>query len=283
MLTNETTITAKIDWLSITVDSLQYPSTWTKERKEMPRGMHGYDTGVKYLDGRIELCSSNRKDMKPHVIFSGSCIDRLSLENGNDTLKTLRAMSHGKPTRLDIAVDVKEGTLPIEEMRDHFDNGQSITRAKKGVYMETVGEVGETLYIGSTASGKRLRIYDKAAEQGLKDKSWTRVELQLRSSFAANSFLLLINSEEPYLVIPKLIVGFVDFPEILDWVVVMGSGDISVPGKVQLEGNRHAWLMDTAAKALANEMLENGGGLDLLKAFRDRAKMLYYQKRREYK
>ena len=216
MINSDTKITAKVDWLSITLDEIKYPSNWTKERKEMARGMHGYDTGIKYLDGRIELSSSNRADMKPHVILSGSCIDRLALDNGGDTLATLRSLSNGRPSRLDVAIDIKHGTLPIKEMRNHFDVGQAITRAKKGVYMETVGEIGETLYIGSAGSTKRIRIYDKAAEQGLKNEDWTRVELQLRNSAAAQSFLLLINSDEPYGIIPKLIVGFVDFPEILD-------------------------------------------------------------------
>lgn len=282
MINIDTKITAKLDWLSITVAEIKYPENWDKKRKEMSRGMSGYDIGVRYLDGRIELCSSNRKDMQPHVIFSGSCIDKLALQGNGNTMEILRAMADGSPSRLDIAVDIKNGCLNIEELRDEFHDGKAVTSAKKGVYMQTVGEIGETLYIGSARSQRRIRIYDKAAEQGNTDIAWTRIELQLRDDAARGSFELFVKSEVPLNLIPKLIIDFVDFPEIGEWVQALGVSKMRPSPPEKKETNRLDWLMNTAAKSLANEMIQSGEGFTILDAFTKRAAAIFIEKQSKY-
>lgn len=282
-VTSDTKINAKIDWLSSTVRQINYPENWNKKRAEMKRGMLGYDVGVKYLDGRIELCSSNRKDMLPHVIFSGKCIDKLCIANGGDTMSVLRAMSKGRASRIDIAVDIKNGTLNIAELRDEFADGNAKTKVKKGLYMEAVGDKGETFYIGSVKSPKRVRVYDKAAEMHLQDTMWTRVEFQLRSRDAARCFDMLIKSDKPYDLIPKIILGFVDFPEISDWVMALGTEGLTPSPGETADSNRLQWLMDTAVKSLANEMLDSGKGYGLLEEFRNKTARVYSQKMGAYK
>lgn len=278
MLTSETEITSKIDWLSVTTPTRDYAPDWTKERKEMTRGMLNYDTGVIYRDGRIELCSSTRPDMKNHIIFDGQTIDFLCRTHGIISTDILKAMANGKPSRLDLAVDIKHGTLPIEEIAQSFEDGKSNTKVEQGLYIRGVGIDGETFYIGSKAAKRRVRIYDKAAENGIVEFDWTRVEMQLRHGMAVRSFWRLIKSQNPIVEIPKLILDFVDFPEIPDWIIAMGTDKIKPCSAEETQSNREQWLLDTAAKALANEMSIGGKGYMLLDEFIQTVRLQYVAK-----
>jgi hypothetical protein len=77
-------------------------------------------------------------------------------------------------SRLDIAIDYKgEGA----ELRDY---GITTDRDRKGgVFWGQDGKI-ETRYIGARSSEKMCRVYDKAREQGIKNETWWRVEMQNR-------------------------------------------------------------------------------------------------------
>jgi hypothetical protein len=283
MINSGTVITGKIDWLSVTVPYVDYPLNWTCERKELERGMLNYDTGVLYRDGRIELCHSTNSRMKTHIIFDGKCIDNMCVENSINSIDIIAAMSYGKPSRMDIAVDIKNGSLPISSLRDCFRDKTAVTKVKQGLYLEGVGVAGETLYIGSKKAPRRLRIYDKSAETGNIEAEWTRVELQLRHNMANRSFIAINHSDNPIDDIPKLILDFVDFPGIPDWVVAMGTVGMKPSGVEKTQGDREKWLLDTVVKALANEMVMGRKGTALLKEFVDATHREYDKKLSEYK
>lgn len=282
MLSSDVEITSKIDWLSVTTVDRNYPGDWTSEKKEMKRGMLNYDVGVKYRDGRIELCSSTRPDMQNHIIFDGQCIDFLCRTHGIISTDILGLMANGKPSRIDLAVDIKHGTLPIEQMASSFEDGRAETLVKQGLYIRGVGIDGETFYIGSKKAKRRVRVYDKAAESGMVDFEWTRVEMQLRHGMAVRSFWRLIKSDNPVAEIPRLILDFVNFPDIPDWILAMGTDKISPCRAEKTQSNREQWLLDTAAKSLANEMVEGGKGTALLDDFVQVVSREYRKKQSEY-
>lgn len=260
MIKSDTQITTKIDWLSVTVGEVKYPPEWSKERAELPFGMLRYDTAIKYLDGRVELCSSGRKDMKPHVQFSGSTIDRICAENDIDTVDVLKAMSYGDPSRIDLALDIKHGSLDIEELSRQFSAGKAETSARSGLYLQGVKTPGVTLYVGAKGSEKRVRIYDKAAEQGIEDFEWTRIELQCRHASALAAMPIVIVGKNPHMIIAGIINGFISFPDVRDWGLVFGRDKLKPLKISQPESNRCNWLLDTAAKSLANEIVEGKDG-----------------------
>jgi len=266
MLASNTTISAKIDWLATTVKEIEYHPSWCKDREEMKHGLQKYDTGVQYLDGRIELCSSNRKEMNPHVIFSGNTIDRICKHAGQTSFDILRQMAYGKATRIDLAVDVKRGFLDILSLECDFRTLRVSTRAEEGLYYAGSRKRGETLYIGSTSAHRRLRVYDKSAEQG-KDYEWTRIELQLRGVAAAKTAQYLAATSNPEKDIPRLILDFADFGNNRDWILVMGCEKIKIGITEPSISNREKWLLDTVAKAVANEMVSNIEGKAFFEAF----------------
>lgn len=255
-LTSETKVSATIDWFSITCSdsAIPYPKHWTT--KYTPhRGMLNYDIGREFLDGRIELVSSKRANMRPHIIFSGDVIRNLTEAWPHEPMGILEAFRDGKPTRIDIAVDVRFGSLDIERLRDEMADGMGGSRALSSMFIQAVGEAGETLYIGAPKSKKRLRIYDKQAEQKT-DFAWTRIELQLREKYARQCVLVLLGKNDLGAAIAGIIRDFATFPENDEWQTVLGSSSVSLPAPEPIKSNRHDWLMTTAAKALAKEVFE---------------------------
>lgn len=74
-------------------------------------------------------------------------------------------------TRMDFAVDYR---LPLRALEVEYKAGVS-----RQYHTGRNGEL-ETLYCGSRSSDYRLRLYDKAVEQGVSGIDWSRLEAQMR-------------------------------------------------------------------------------------------------------
>lgn len=79
-------------------------------------------------------------------------------------------------TRVDVAFDIHDVNMSRWKWIDS--KGRPFN-----VYYSGTGEV-ETWYVGGHESEVKIRIYDKAREQKIKDKVWWRVEVQLRRDSA---------------------------------------------------------------------------------------------------
>lgn len=91
-----------------------------------------------------------------------------------------------KIARMDVACDVLGSDLTVMKL-------SKCIRAKKFVCKSSYhsiieGNCESAIYFGSPKSDRRLRIYDKAMEQGI-DGSWTRFEFQLRNDNATSFYL----------------------------------------------------------------------------------------------
>ena len=102
-------------------------------------------------------------------------------------------------TRLDLAYDDHSGLLNIWQMKRDVEDRNYISKSKKSMIIWSDDQEtdihGLTLQIGSKKSPVLIRIYDKAAERGFKDRHWIRVELQLRQDRAQEALKLLYQRE----------------------------------------------------------------------------------------
>lgn len=94
--------------------------------------------------------------------------------------------------RMDIACDDIEGLLDMKKLQKYTYIDKYVCRAKSVPEIAIKGR--ETIYFGSPKSDRRLRIYNKALEQG-KDAHWIRVEFQLRNDNAMSFYLNWLNYE----------------------------------------------------------------------------------------
>lgn len=88
-------------------------------------------------------------------------------------------------SRLDIAGDDRSGLLRHRRMIKHCQERRYVCKARYRIWID--GDE-QQIYFGSPASDRRLRIYNKAMEQGVIG-DWTRCEMQMRNKNAV-SFLL---------------------------------------------------------------------------------------------
>lgn len=104
---------------------------------------------------------------------------------------THRRDSHSLPrahiSRLDVSCDVLDSDkFTVSKIWNYVDHGKYVCKSHRKVHGD--GDE-EWVYFGSSQSDRRLRIYNKALEQGTPDKKWVRAEFQLRNEDAL-SFVL---------------------------------------------------------------------------------------------
>lgn len=118
-------------------------------------------------------------------------------------------------TRLDLAYDDHSGLLNIWRMRRDVEDRNYISKAKKSMVIWSDDQEfdiqGLTLEIGSKSSPVLIRIYDKAAERGYKDRHWIRVELQLRQDRAHEAMKLLFQRESIGMVASGVLRNYLTF------------------------------------------------------------------------
>lgn len=254
---------ALVDWISATVklsDVSLYPywmdemRGWAEKLSLIPRdrflpgkGRYGYEVSMrdKQTGAIVLFPHMKRHDMGIHIDMPGQACAEVC---GLHLLKELLEMD-ATFSRVDATLDVHAGGMSIEALRREVTDGKAITKAQSHQYV--LSNMGETLYIGSVTSDKRLRIYDKAAERGI-DADWKRIELQARgdSADALGQYLGI----EGLAGIPRVIRAFCDFSDMV-WQEAMGG----VPGETletdKKSPNRRRWLIGRVAKSVATETL----------------------------
>lgn len=147
-------------------------------------------------------CDKVRNDMGVCLNLSGTGCRAFESYGNSDWLRLFRYIFHDPEfdfdrdhtffrsniTRLDIAYDDHIGILDIHQMeldvRDRCYKSKS-TYTERVLSDDQKKDIhGTSLYFGSKSSPVLIRIYDKAAERGCKDRHWIRVEMQLRDERA---------------------------------------------------------------------------------------------------
>lgn len=254
MITSETEVFATIDWYSYTSDNPTYHPKSTMNCIELEYGLYGYTNGVKFLDGRLELVNPDQPAMKTHVQYSGSALMCGSESYQVSPWEIIGLTSPNmQVTRIDVALDIRQGSLDIKALAKMTDMGHYLSKATSSMYISTLQAPGETLYIGAPSSKVRLRIYDKAAEQNLAE-DWTRLELQVKGKRADNLRNSMVASDDGAALIAPTIRGFADFPESREYQQVMGSKSIGLSTPQPSETDTQAWLLTTIISALSTEI-----------------------------
>lgn len=137
----------------------QYPYDW---RFELVSG------GMLEI-GSLKNQSDIRLDFNPNNVKTE--------EHKNMIKEIISAMKNVRITRVDPALDLKDIDINDYAIID------SLSR-KYNSWHSGSGRL-ETYYIGAPTSDIRIRIYDKALEQGEKG-DWWRIECQLRREYAEN-------------------------------------------------------------------------------------------------
>lgn len=192
---------------SIGMDSLTIP--WTDEakfRNGYPRQCYWNGITISYGADSMDFAkdiTKVRHDMGICLNFSGTGCRTFESYGHGDWFRLLaefftlrdtgvrekkgRRYSYNI-TRLDLAFDDHTGILDINRIRSDTEERNYVSKSKYSEFVWSDDQLtdirGLTVQIGSDKSDIKVRIYDKAAERGYKDRHWVRVELQLRDDRA---------------------------------------------------------------------------------------------------
>lgn len=258
--------TTTIDWLSYTLAWNASPLATTSQyaqpehiaetlfpgrydwQPEKPRLGYAWVLSAVGLRGLQILISDRRSPQGVHVQLSGTALAHIgpwvALE---DTLDL-----NCKIKRIDIACDL-HGYINLEMLYKFAKSGDAVTLARQVAHIRS--NSGETVYIGSRASEKYLRLYDKGAEQRAREH-WFRAELECKGEYA-NAVAHHIQQHGPAS-IPAIIRGFCDFPTHRMWKKWMNTLHPSptLP-KAEKRTDTEKWLHDAVAPSLARVLRED--------------------------
>lgn len=103
-------------------------------------------------------------------------------------------------TRLDVAMDDKQGLVDMEQVSACVEEGRVVSRFKTAFRIEKLSlrtgkGFGKTVNFGSRNSDMMIRMYNKAAEQKKEaDGHWTRVEIEAKDENAMELAKLMVNA-----------------------------------------------------------------------------------------
>ena len=212
-----------IDWLTFSV-KVQDPDKVIQTYLGMDPSLFqdtgyslmGYNKVKRFSD--ILVCSDGReddyfKDMGVCVSMSGNgcrtfeTMSKLTLDlkdrQGTSSVafpalfQLLVSDTDANVSRIDIACDDRAGYLDMDAILTKTQTNEVNSRMTKRstvVSFDGTQRNGATVYIGAPSSSFRVRIYDKALEQG-ESGHWVRVELVMRSQ-NANAFVEQMTTSE---------------------------------------------------------------------------------------
>ncbi|BEH11833.1 hypothetical protein GSUET_34450 [Geobacter sulfurreducens subsp. ethanolicus] len=249
----------------------------------MPRGRLGYK--VQRRCGNIVILSDGKPEMGMHVEMSGQGCRQFDINSGRwrELISNILDVG-GHFTRIDIAIDDRQGCFPLEkakekllhrEVRTRFRSGREITGVR---FSDKLGNDGCSLYFGSAQSDIKIRIYDKAAEQRV-TFSWIRVEAECRGKLVnvlAHHMRMSDNLGEIVAGVLKNYLTFVEpsadsnkarWPVSPWWDAFLGSVNklqMTIKKEVGNIDGVEAYLYKQAAPSLALWLKANGGDLNCL-------------------
>lgn len=258
-------LSQRIHWLEVTFKSentKKLPDSLPKEGLEC-YPLHGYNSGLKFADGRMEFTHTNRPDMGLHIQWDGNSLDGLSFPVSE--LVRFLLSAGAKFTRIDLAVDARNHNLKPEDATNEIREKRFKCRCKKtpAWFDPTYG--GWTQYLGTKASEIHCRIYDKAAELGISG-DYTRVELVVRGKRAQTAAKAAVSGSD----FRALVAGYVDFPQWKEWREIMVADAVALPAEKKTTAT-DLWLLNQCAKTLARRLDELGDD-DLWFKFLDQVK-----------
>lgn len=206
-------LSACVDWLSVTFLDEQYPEECIDVFGldpdlfvEVKKGRYGYRKMIQY--NNISVLFDGREDMGIHVELSGQGCRYFEQESEicwNELFVRLVTDYKHKVNikRLDLAIDDTIGYFKITQAINNVKRGNCVSLFRKARRISNLdiqqgGEFGHTLYFGSPSSKLMFRFYDKFEEMKAKKKVvsddievWNRIEVSLQNERAESVVQIL--------------------------------------------------------------------------------------------
>lgn len=154
----------------------------------LEKARYGYRNALIFTEGFSVMWSYDRSDMGVHVTIPSHAlaVTLPLLCGGLSDVKDCLSFLHDngcRMTRVDLCFDDKSRRFIPADFCDFLRNEQIRTRCRRFGYYQSA--TGGTFTVGSRASGRYVRIYDKDGEQKVENGTFgTRYEVELRATYA---------------------------------------------------------------------------------------------------
>jgi len=256
-----------VDWISATIKQnerakeFNFLAAFDMISKRSPaKPLHGYDSAYRWQFGALMLWHSIKPEMGVHFILSGQALRALH-ENQFDAmfLLTRFVACSAKLTMIHLALDIMDSTLkPVDIYRQFMDRNFTGRAQNASVIENSFG--GQTCYVGSWNSERFFRLYDKAAEQGIENMNWKRLELVLKGEYA-QAFTYKFAAEhsiERALELFRGAIGAMAEFNNADWIEALRGEKTSLALPKYKERKTREWLLTQVVPAMARYVIETG-------------------------
>jgi len=254
--------TGHLDWVSVTFPTntrfsyLLPEGAKPQHYAEIGPGRHGYLKQWKGDSGAL-IMSDGKIEQGVHLVLTGETLE--SIRASGPTDKALCGnfeRQHGKASRIDVAIDVYDSPLSIDDLIVAYRTGLLQTPAKAASRIENLNTPEQTLYVGQRASNRLFRAYNKGA-QVQDERAWIRLELECKRLTARAVVQAIVNNTDTRAVINRTIKDFANFPTNPTYVAALRQHDALIPPVPRRITKTYRWLMEICAPALARYELEN--------------------------
>jgi DNA relaxase NicK len=258
-------LTVTMDWIAFTIKEMTkngqaWLDAYCSDKTCVPAApKHGYTSAAASEEGILHYWNDNRPEMGHHVVISGSALHRVSARRcvAQKALLEQIVNTAGRVSRLDLAKDASDVPLSITTLWAVFCTRGLGGRSHKVTHMESENG-GETIYIGSRSSERFIRIYNKAAEQYLHNRHWTRFEVETKGMVARMVASVLVNTDDWGSVFDGLCRRMADFSGtefatvFFDW----NTSEIGLP-KIEKQSDTEKWIETQVTPAVARFYVEH--------------------------
>lgn len=268
-----------LDWLAFTfredtVEQQEFLHTYASSKGALEiTATNGYRTAYRTAQGVAVQWNADRPEMGYHVIISGSAIRHILSDYKLEQKALVQSVLHvnGSITRLDLAKDLTDTKADLDSIYKALERGEHSGTARKFAQIHSLNG-GNTIYVGSRQSEKFIRIYDKAAQEGLPGQLWIRFELETKGMVARALATLLIEQETWTGAFDTMARHMVNLPHLSDYAAFFAAGvvPIGIP-KLEKQTDREAWIEKQVIPAVVKHFIEHrsSASVALLRAMLD--------------
>lgn len=231
---------------------------------EEVRGDGFYDVHLWFPKSEVRVSGSFSLETQGiRAVFSGK-----ALPTALYGLRVLQSAIENdwKPTRIDIALDTFNFGVTVEDWYNEVYEANSGNKQRSIDFKHS--RSGDTLTIGSRHSEKYMRIYDKAAQQGL-DNDWVRLEVETKGSIAIQLAAKILHEWQSA---PMLHILMLNLPNfwLAQEIEAYAHGEVMKFERVMPTKDGHdKWLDYVVGKALARLKAKDKAKFDELMTYVD--------------
>lgn len=168
-----------IDWLAFTLpfgsDMFTILGIPAADWVAIPSRALGYTQ--MFLYGDMRVYTSDREEMGIHCELSGNACRAYEFFFDREWTQLIKRIREngGHFSRIDIAIDDFDGIFNLDEIEQKVQKGEIVSFFRRGRILKEYNlgledNLGQTIYFGSSQSRIRIRMYDKAIEQLIKEQ-----------------------------------------------------------------------------------------------------------------